>query len=140
MLIISLEMALNHQVLIISLEMALNHQVLIISLEMALNHQLLISDLYIFTFTFRYSYFETTFCLHIFGSSSRSRTVLSYHLQDFIMQFLFLQFYNLIYVRLQNFISPLSGQPSSSLKQASGLCRGKRSRFGLRDIGTLLPI
>ena len=114
MLIISLEMALNHQVLIISLEMALNHQVLIISLEMALNHQLLISDLYIFTFTFRYSYFETTFCLHIFGSLSRSRTVLSYHLQDFIMQFLFLQFYNLIYVRLQNFISPLSGQPSSS--------------------------
>ena len=56
---------------------------------------------------------KTTSCLHIFGSSSRSRTVLSYHLQDFIMQ-LFLQVYNLIYVRLQNFISPLSGQPSSS--------------------------
>ena len=31
------------------------------------------------------------------------------------MQLLLLQFYNLIYVRLQNFISPLSGQPSSSL-------------------------
>ena len=64
--------------------------------------QVFISDLYIFTFTFRSSYFETTSCLHIFGSSSRSRTVLSYHLQDFIMQ-LFSQFYNLIYVRLQAF-------------------------------------
>ena len=75
--------------------------------------QIFISDLYIVTFTFRSSYFETTSCLHTFGSSSRSRTVLSYHLQDFIMQLL-LQAYNLIYVRLQNFISPLSGQPSSS--------------------------
>ena len=75
--------------------------------------QIFISDLYIFTFTFKSSYFETTSCLHIFGSSSCSRTVLSYHLQDFIMQLL-LHFYNLIYVRLQNFISPLSGQPSSS--------------------------
>ena len=37
MLIISMEMALNHQVLIISMEMALNHRVLIISMEMALN-------------------------------------------------------------------------------------------------------
>ena len=37
----------------------------------------------------------------------------SYHLQDFIMQLLS-RLYNLIYLRLQNFISPLSGQPSSS--------------------------
>ena len=36
---------------------------------------------------FRSSYFETTSCLHIFGSSSRSHIVLSDHLQDFIMQF-----------------------------------------------------
>ena len=72
-----------------------------------------ISDLYIFTFIFRSSYFETTSCLHTVGSSSRSHTVLSYHLQDFIMQVLS-QLYNLIYLRLQDFISPLSGQPSSS--------------------------
>ena len=70
-------------------------------------------DLYIFTFIFKSSYFETTSCFHTFGSSSRSHTVLSYHLQDFIMQLLS-QLYNLIYLRLQNFISPLSGQPSSS--------------------------
>ena len=75
--------------------------------------QIFISDLYIFTFIFRSSNFETTSCLHTFGSSSRSHTVLSYHLQDFIIQLLS-QLYNLIYVRLQNFISPLSGQPSSS--------------------------
>ena len=31
-----------------------------------------------------------------------------------LLLLLLLQFYNLIYVRLQNFISPLSGQPSSS--------------------------
>ena len=37
----------------------------------------------------------------------------SYHLQDFIMQLLS-RLYNLKYLRLQNFISPLSGQPSSS--------------------------
>ena len=73
-----------------------------------------ISDLYIVTFIFRFSFFETTSCLHTVGSSSRSHTVLSYHLQDFIMQLLLLQFYNLIYLRLQDFISPLSGQPSSS--------------------------
>ena len=78
--------------------------------------QIFISGLYIFTFAFRSSYFEITSCLHIFGCPSRSRAVLSYHLQDFIMQLLLSQFYyNLIYVRLQNFISPLSGQPSSSL-------------------------
>ena len=35
---------------------------------------------------------------HIFGSSSRSHTVLSYHLRDYI-------------------ISPLSGQPSSSFQK-----------------------
>ena len=75
-------------------------------------------DLYIFTFIFRSSYFETTSCLHTFGSSSRSHTVLSYHLQDFIMQLLS-QLYNLIYLRLQNFISPLSGQPSSTIFSAS---------------------
>ena len=40
-LIISMEMALNHQVLIISMEIGFD-QVLIISLEMALNHQVLI--------------------------------------------------------------------------------------------------
>ena len=72
-----------------------------------------ISDLYIFTFIFRSSYFETASCLHTVGSSSRSHTVLSYHLQDFIMQLLS-QLYNWIYLRLQDFISPLSGQPSSS--------------------------
>ena len=49
-----------------------------------------ISDLYIFTFIFRFSYFETTFCLHIFGCSSLNHTVLFYHLQDFIV--LYLQF------------------------------------------------
>ena len=75
--------------------------------------QIFISYLYIFTFIFRSSYFETTSCLHTVGSSSRSHTVLSYPLQDFIMQ-LSSQLYNLIYLRLQNFISPLSGQPSSS--------------------------
>ena len=76
-------------------------------------YQIFISDLSIFTFIFRSSYFETTSCLHTVGSSSRSHTVLSYHLQDFIMQLLS-QFYNLIYLRIQNFISALSGQPSSS--------------------------
>ena len=40
----------------------------------------------------------------------------SYHLQDFIMPFLS-QLYNLIYLRLQNFIPPLSGQPSSSVRR-----------------------
>ena len=90
--------------------------------------QVFFSDLQIFTFTFRSSYFETTSCLHIFGSSSRSRAVLSYHLQDFIAQ-LFLQFYNLIYVRLQNFISPLSGQPSSSCLSSSARC-WSQSRSG----------
>ena len=52
----------------------------------------------------------------VFTRSDLHRRValsLSYHLQDFIMQ-LFSQLYNLIYLRLQNFISPLSGQPSSS--------------------------
>ena len=105
-----------------------HHIIIIIVIIIIITHtsdrhiQIFISGLYIFTFAFRSSYFEITSCLHIFGSSSRSRTVLSYHLQDFIMQlfllllvlFLLLQFYNLIYVRLQNFISPLSGQPSSS--------------------------
>ena len=38
--------------------------------------QIFISNLCIFTFIFRSSYFETTSCLHIFGSSSRSHTVL----------------------------------------------------------------
>ena len=75
--------------------------------------QIFISDLYIFTFIFKSSYFEAASCLHTAGSSSRSHTVLSYHLQDFIMQLLS-QLYNLIYLRLQNFISPLSGEPSSS--------------------------
>ena len=98
-----------------------HHIIIIIVIIIIITHtsdrhiQIFISGLYIFTFAFRSSYFEITSCLHIFGSSSRSRTVLSYHLQDFIMQLLLLvQFYNLIYVRLQNFISPLSGQPSSS--------------------------
>ena len=98
-----------------------HHIIIIIVIIIIITHtsdrhiQIFISDLYIFTFAFRSSYFEITSCLHIFGSSSCSRTVLSYHLQDFIMQLLLLQFYNLIYVRLQNFISPLSGQPSSSI-------------------------
>ena len=69
--------------------------------------QIFISDLYIFTFTFRSSYFETTSCLHILGSASRSRTVLSYHLQDFIMQLL-LQAYNLIYMYVFKTSSPRS--------------------------------
>ena len=96
-----------------------HHIIIIIVIIIIITHtsdrhiQIFISGLYIFTFAFRSSYFEITSCLHIFGSSSRSRTVLSYHLQDFIMQLLLVQFYNLIYVRLQNFISPLSGQPSS---------------------------
>ena len=52
---------------------------------------------------------------HVVSTSSDLHHVVapSYHLQDFIMQFL-LQFYSLIYIRLQNFISPLSGQQSSS--------------------------
>ena len=53
----------------------------------------------------------------VFTRSDLHRRVtlsLSYHLQNFIMQLLS-QLYNLIYLRLQNFISPLSGQPSSSL-------------------------
>ena len=52
----------------------------------------------------------------VFTPSGLHRVVtlsLSYHLQDFIMQLLS-QLYNLIYLRLQNFIPPLSGQPSSS--------------------------
>ena len=72
---------------------------------------------------------------HLVSTSSDlhhvSRTVLSYHLQDFIMQLL-LQAYNLIYVRLQNFISPLSGQPSSSLLIAEmqpASCRASRGIF-----------
>ena len=98
-----------------------HHIIIIIVIIIIITHtsdrhiQIFISGLYIFTFAFRSSYFEITSCLHIFGCPSRSRAVLSYHLQDFIMQLLLSQFYNLIYVRLQNFISPLSGQPSSSL-------------------------
>ena len=42
---------------------------------------------FIFTFIFRFSYFDTTSCLHIFGFSSRSHTVLSYHPHDFIIAF-----------------------------------------------------
>ena len=58
----------------------------------------------------------------VFTRSDLHRRVtlsLSYHLQDFIMQLLS-QLYNLIYLRLQNFISPLSGQPSSSCFLSSG--------------------
>ena len=47
-----------------------------------------IPDLSIFTFIFRSSCFETTFCFRIFGSSSRSHTVLSYHFHDFILVYL----------------------------------------------------
>ena len=94
--------------------------------------QIFISDLYIFTFIFRFSYFETASCLHIFGSSSRGDTVLSYHLQHFIMQ-LFLQLYNLIYLCLQNFISPLSGQPSSSCCCLSNTINRKKTDAMLQN-------
>ena len=83
-----------------------HHIIIIIVIIIIITHtsdrhiQIFISGLYTFTFAFRSSYFEITSCLHIFGSPSRSRAVLSYHLQDFIMQLLLSQFYNLIYVRL----------------------------------------
>ena len=90
------------------------------------------SDLYvrsscqIFTlsaFMFRSSYFETTSCFHIFRSY---HVVTPSYLIIFKISLCRNFFYNLICLRLQNFISPLSGQPLSSflLPNCGALAKG----------------
>ena len=79
--------------------------------------QIFISDLYIFTFIFRSeesSYFETTSCLHTFGSSSSSHTVLILSSSRFHHAIFITTLQLDIFTSSKLHLPPLSGQPSSS--------------------------
>ena len=76
--------------------------------------QIFISDLYIFTFIFRSSYFETTSCLHTFGSSSSSHTVLILSSSRFHHAIIITTLQLDIFTSSKLHLPPLSGQPSSS--------------------------
>ena len=81
--------------------------------------QIFISDLYIFTFIFRSSYFETTSCLHTFGSSSSSHTVLILSSSRFHHAIIITTLQLDIFTSSKLHLSPLSGQPSSSINEIS---------------------
>ena len=101
----------------------------------------------IFTSSFsssdRHIYLETTFCLRIFGPSSRSHNVLFYHLRDFTMLYLQVDFFTsskLYIFKSLNIISWLSGQPSSNARAVYGIvqhgpCRGPETRIVKRSRG-----
>ena len=82
--------------------------------------QIFISDLYIFTFIFRSSYFETASCLHTFGSSSSSHTVLILSSSRFHHAIIIPTLQLDIFTSSKLHLPPLSGQPSSS-SDISGL-------------------
>ena len=76
--------------------------------------QIFISDLYIFTFIFRSSYVETTSCLHTFGSSSSSHTVLILSSSRFHHAIIIPTLQLDIFTSSKLHLPLLSGQPSSS--------------------------
>ena len=83
--------------------------------------QIFISDLYIFTFIFMSSYFETTSCLHTFGSSSSSHTVLILSSSRFHHAIIITTLQLDIFTSSKLHLSPLLGQPSFSFTCTMGI-------------------